>query len=162
MAPTDLFRSGSQRAVPLWLVVLAILLLLARIGYQSTRSTQPRNDLIDWVPIERAADVAAISGKAMMIDFTADWCPPCHELDAEVFRDPRLAEQINRSFVPVRVVDRRQEEGRNSPRVDALQRRYGVNAFPTVVFTHPDGTSRARMEGFRGKAGFVAVMEQAR
>jgi thioredoxin-related protein len=96
------------------------------------------------------------------LDFTAEWCAPCHQLDAEVFADPELAAEINERFVAIRVTDRYREDGRNTPVVAELQRRYGVNAFPTVVFTNASGGELARLEGFGGRRQFQQVMEQVR
>jgi thioredoxin-related protein len=79
-----------------------------------------------------------------------------------VFGDPALANEINTRFVPVRIIDRQREEGRNSPNVEALQRQYGVKSFPTVIFAAPDGSERGRMEGYGGREQFRRVMESIR
>jgi thiol:disulfide interchange protein DsbD len=151
---------NDQRAIPLWLLVLAAVLLVARVVSYATKEKVA--DQVHWLSIEEGIERARATDKRILYDFTADWCVPCHQLDAAVFQDVQLARAINESFVPVRVVDRKQEEGRNTPEVAALQKRYAVNGFPTLVFADADGTERARMEGFSGVKQFERVMEQAR
>lgn len=152
----------SQRAIPLILVGLAVALLAVRIGVTLAKRSAPAGDMIRWTTPEEGLRLAAETGKPVLLDFTAEWCAPCHILDAEVFRNPAIARLVNERYVAIRVVDRQQEEGRNRPAVEALQRRYGVRGFPTVVFADARGGERGRMEGFRGREEFERVMERAR
>jgi thiol:disulfide interchange protein len=155
-------RTRNQHTVPLLLIVVAVVLVAARVAAHFFTPEAPKNNLVHWVPLEEVGAMAASTNRIILIDFTADWCAPCHLLDAEVFGDPAMAKEINARFVPVRVTDRKQEEGRNSSRVEELERRYGVKAFPTVIFVDAGGTERARMEGYGGREQFRRVMESVR
>lgn len=155
----------NQRYLPVALLVIAVVLLTARVVQQTTKrvpSAKKANDLVSWVTPAEGMQLARMSNKPLLYDFTAEWCAPCHVLDAEVFRNPQLARAINERFIAVRVVDRLREDGSNSQDVDALQRRYGVRGFPTVVFADLAGGERARMEGFRGREHFEELMESVR
>jgi thiol:disulfide interchange protein len=152
----------NQRSVPIVLVIIAVALVAARIGAQWFTPEAPASGLVHWLPIQEVGPVAAQTNKIILIDFTAEWCTPCHHLDAEVFGDPALAAEINKRFLAVRVTDRKREEGRNSPLVAQLEQRYGVNSFPTLVFIDADGTERGRMEGYGGREEFRRVMESIR
>jgi thioredoxin-related protein len=68
----------------------------------------------------------------------------------------------NQNFVPVRVMDRIQEEGRNSPEVAALQARYQIGSFPTLVVADAQGREIARHVGYRNRAALQAFLEDAR
>ena len=155
-------RTKNQHTVPLLLIVVAVALVAARVAAHFFTPAAPKDTLVNWVPLEEVGAMAASTNRIILIDFTADWCAPCHLLDAEVFGDPALAKEINARFVPVRVTDRKQEEGRNPESVEALERRYGVKAFPTVIFVDAGGAERARMEGYGGREQFRRVMESVR
>ena len=148
-----------QRAYPIALFVVAAALLLARFTFTPAKQ---EGTLVKWVSPARGAAVARETGKPMLIDFTAEWCAPCKDLDREVFGDRALAAEINSRFVPVRVTDRKQEDGRNTPAVEALEQRYAVRGFPTVVFTDANGIEQGRIEGFRGRERFERTMERVR
>src|SRR5687767_2573902 len=141
MARTD------QRALPIALMIVAAVLLIARFAWQPS---QPKHSLIRWVSPAEGIQQAQDTGKPILFNFTAEWCRPCHVMDAEVFADPVIASNINERYITIRVLDRKQEEGRNSAEVEALEQRYSVRGFPTIVFADARGTEQGRMEGFRG------------
>lgn len=158
MAPTN------QRVIPIALLIVAVGLVGARVIFSLTKSVPPKNgggESVRWLTPDEGLRLAATSDKPILLDFTAEWCRPCHMLDAEVFANAAIAKDINERFIPIRVVDRKQEEGRNAPTVEELQQRFAVRGFPTVVFVHGGG-ERARMEGFRGRAEFERIMESVR
>jgi thiol:disulfide interchange protein len=165
MAPTDgsiRVRSASQRAIPVLLIAIAIALVAARVASRLMAPPPSTEQLVQWVPLDEGIRLAQSTDQILLLNFTAAWCEPCKALDAQVFRNPAFAAEINERFIPVRVVDRQREDGRNSPRIADLERRFTVRVFPTIIFADATGTERGRMEGFRGAEDFRRVMESTR
>jgi hypothetical protein len=79
----------------------------------------------------------------------------------DVFADAAAAREIERSFVPVRVLDRSREDGRNVAAVDSVQRRYGVDAFPTLVVAMPGAMRFERTSGYGGRAATLEWLAES-
>lgn len=146
-------------AAVLFRVVTAVMERNAHPAAPAAHGLPPR---IHWVPLEKAAPVSAASGKPALYDFTAEWCPPCHRLDDEGWSDEDLAGIANQGFVPARVMDRSREEGKNPPLVDELQRRYSVEAFPTLIVAGAGGKEIARMEGWGGRDRLEKFLKESK
>lgn len=160
--------SQSKLSASLFFVLLAAALLRVVTAVMD-RDAHPKATghehgpppLVRWTPLEKTASAAAASRKPALYDFTAEWCAPCHRLDDEGWSEGALADIANRAFVSTRVLDRSQEEGKNPPLVDELQRKYRVEAFPTLIVAGPDGKEIARMEGWGGRAAFEKFLKEA-
>ena len=64
--------------------------------------------------------------------------------------------------MPVRVLDRKREDGHNSEAIDKLRRQFQVSGFPTLVVLAADGTVLGRLEGYSGNLTEVRqVLKQA-
>ena len=104
----------------------------------------------DWG--QEAFDEAAEADSPVLLSLTATWCDHCHEMDEETYAEPRIAANVNDSFVPIRVdVDRH-------PRV---RDRYNMGGFPSTVFLAPDGNVLTG-SGYLGPDGMRQVLDSVR
>jgi thioredoxin-related protein len=153
MAPTE-----NQRSVPRWLVAIVVALVAVRVAMLYVKSAAPSR--VHWVTIADARRVSAATKKPILYEFSAEWCGPCKRLEQDVANDKALTARINNAYVPVRVVDRRAEEGANPRDIGELQRAYQVRAFPTIVVVDVAGAVRARDEGYSGRNDFAEFIEK--
>ena len=162
MPPSRDAPGGPSRRLPLLLLVIGAALLVARIGtgIREQRSPPELRDRVTWHPIASAEADSRRSGRPILYDFSAEWCGPCKLMAAEVFADDRTARTLNEMFVPVRVVDRAREDGKNPPEVQALQNRFRVEAFPTLVVYAPETGRHGTITGYPGRAAVIQELTQ--
>jgi thiol:disulfide interchange protein DsbD len=114
---------------------------------------------VTWLASEeQALALAQKEGKPLVIDFTAEWCAACHELDRFTFSDPGVAAEITGAYVALRV----DCTDRADAKVKAIQEKYGVLGLPTVVFAKPDGTRIDNTVGFVPATEFLPRLVSAR
>ena len=82
--------------------------------------------------------ISASAERAILVDFWADWCPPCISLD------PVLKRVVEEYEGRVQLAKVEVDEGENMK----LAGRYGLRGFPTVVL-FIDGKERGRFSGFK-------------
>ena len=98
--------------------------------------------------------------KPVIIDFTADWCAPCRELDEVTFHDRAVVDQAKRDFIMIKVDLTR----KGSPAQEQLLTRYNVKGVPTVVFLDRRGVERQdlRLVDFLPPDQFLIRMSEAK
>ncbi|HSD19260.1 MAG TPA: cytochrome c biogenesis protein CcdA [Anaeromyxobacter sp.] len=82
---------------------------------------------------EEAIALAKAEGRPVIIDFWAEWCTACRELDKIAWADPRVREEAGR-FVAVKL-----DGTDGSDAFQALTEKYGIVGMPTVIFIDPRG-----------------------
>ena len=107
---------------------------------------------------EQALAASRKAGRPVMLDFSADWCVPCHELELTTFTDRQVVAAA-REFDRYKVDLTKYDSGTSI----ATKKRYDVKGVPTVVFLRADGTEApgSRVEGFVKPKEFLERMRLA-
>jgi thioredoxin:protein disulfide reductase len=94
-------------------------------------------------------------GRPVMIDFFAEWCAACKELDRETYPAPEVIAEAER-FVNVKI-----DATHSDDALDALMERFGVEGLPTVAFVSSTGEilPKPRVTGFLAPRPFIEVMK---
>lgn len=104
---------------------------------------------VEWFEgtFDQALAEAAKSKKIVLLDFWTKTCPYCKQLDRQTLNDNTVVEEA-RGFVCL-PVDAESADGR------PIAERYGITAWPALVYLESDGTLRDRFAGFRGPQQLV-------
>ena len=116
-------------------------------------------DAIQWHPYsESMLSVAMKEAKPIFIDFYADWCAPCKELDEKTYSTPEVVAR-SRDFVMLKV----DLTSADDPQAEMLRKKYQARGVPTLVFLTPDGREipGLRGTGFESKEVFLEKMNRA-
>ncbi len=114
---------------------------------------QPKS--IPWFEgsVEQAFAAAADQDKPVFLYWGAEWCPPCHELKATIFRREEFIAQ-SQLFVPVYL------DG-DTQRAQVYGESFGVLGYPTVIVFDPQGVEVTRIPGGMDIQRYVTVLELA-
>ncbi len=102
---------------------------------------------------EDALALAAEDGKPLLLDFSAQWCPPCQTLAAEVLHAPEHDDALAELHLVVLDAD--------DPGSWSVKDRYTVGGYPTVIVTDAEGYELARLVGYTGADAFLAWLTGA-
>jgi thiol:disulfide interchange protein DsbD len=131
--------------------------LLQPLAPLRSRDGPARAPALAFQPIRGSADLdrqlAAANGHYVMLDFWAEWCVSCKEMDRFTFSDP----QVQARLQTVQLL--RADVTANSASDQALLRRFSLFGPPGIVFFDPQGRELPyRVIGFEAPAKFLASL----
>ncbi len=112
-----------------------------------------QKDSIEWEEYsDQRLEYARENNIPVIIDFYADWCIPCLELELNTFTDPRVIE-ATRHMIRLKV----DLTHFDSPESEILRRKFEIAAVPTIIFLDEDGQEvrGARITGFMNPDNFL-------
>jgi thiol:disulfide interchange protein DsbD len=156
-------RNALLKGVGVALVAGAVVLRLSALnaGAESTglvwnlryagEGTEPE-------PVNVALARARAEHKPVMIDFFAEWCAACKELDRETYVARDVIDASGR-FLTIKV------DATNEPEsIERLFERFGIQGLPTVAFVSSEGKvlDDPRVTGFLGPEKFTETLREVR
>jgi thiol:disulfide interchange protein DsbD len=107
--------------------------------------------------LDREIAAAASQGKTAMLDFYADWCVSCKEMEAYTFTDAGVQAALSNTALLQADVTANDEADR------ALLDRFGVFGPPTIIFFGADGQQRHGYEvvGYMKAEAFTEHLQRA-
>ena len=95
--------------------------------------------------LEKYLQIARQQNKPIIIDFYANWCSACREMDLRTFSNKDVQKSLEK-FELVRI-----DSTNNTSEIQQMQTKFGIFALPAVILLYPNG---AIAEGFQSY-GFV-------
>ncbi|NYT84673.1 protein-disulfide reductase DsbD [Pollutimonas harenae] len=101
-------------------------------------------------------NLLANTNRPVMLDFYADWCVSCIEMEKFTFSDPGVAAQMSQLLLVQADVTKNTDEDR------ALLKRFNLFGPPGIIFFDAQGRklSDARVVGFKNARDFGAVLDK--
>ncbi len=97
---------------------------------------------------------AAEARKPVLIDFSADWCIPCREMERSTFIDPGVVREAAR-FVTLKANLTAQDKTN-----DELTHQYDIQGVPTTLLIDSSGRVSQRKVGYIGPQEFLADLRR--
>ncbi|HWU85384.1 MAG TPA: thioredoxin family protein, partial [Rhodocyclaceae bacterium] len=108
----------------------------------------------DGAELDAMLALARADKRPALLDFYADWCAPCREMEKHTFTDAAVRQKLS-GFTLLRA-----DVTANSPEQLALLKRFGLQGPPGIVLFDAQGRELAdrRIVGFRAPDAFLAAL----
>lgn len=114
---------------------------------------------LNWKYVKTNAEIdAAIkaSSKPVMLDFYADWCVSCKELDAITFKDQEVLAKLSQ-FTLIKA-----DVTKNNDDDKAMQKRFGVVGPPALIFWDKNNKEikASQIVGYKNPKDFLSIVNK--
>ena len=156
MRTADPHSGGLRASTGYRMLILLVCAAVAGIWYFGSRVGP---SAVAWVQdYQDALQRAEGSGRLVLLDLSADWCPPCQKMEQDVFSSPEFAAELEKLVVPLRVD---LSDSPLSPSTGDVVRQYGVTALPTFIVIDAAGRVIGRREGTMSTGQFLDFVRGA-
>lgn len=155
-----------KKSIGLLFFVYGVLLIVGAyhgntnpLGVLKAPAEQCQADSLRFQPVHSVSDIQAAlqsaGDKPVLLDFSADWCIACKELNAETFENHAVKAELAH-FVLLRV-----DVTKNSMENQLVEKHYGVVAPPTLLF-FKNGVEmpNSRIVGYLASNDFLRHLNQ--
>src|SRR5713101_3348515 len=119
---------------------------------------------LQWLTdVPKAVEKAKSENKLVMLDFTgSDWCGWCIKLHKEVFSTAEFAKYAKENLVLVEVdfPRRKQLSAELKKANEALQEKYKIEGFPTIVVLNREGNKVGELGYMNSPKAFIGELEK--
>ncbi len=108
--------------------------------------------------LDREVAAAGASGRPVMLDFYADWCVSCKEMERYTFSDPAVMKEMERFVLLQADVTANDDQDQ-----ELMQDRFGIPGPPAILFFDRTGKELRgyRVVGFKPAAEFADHLRRA-
>lgn len=136
------------------IVILGILIVFAVNNLEKTSKTQNTaqtdQSAIQWNSnLNTAMNTAQNSNKLLFVDFYADWCGYCKQLDEKTYTNTKVKQVMAQKYVAVKV---------NVDQNPDLASKYGVYGLPTLIIMDSNGNEIKRVEGYQSSSQLLSIL----
>jgi len=154
-----LFIWGIMTLASLALGKPSLLQPLSGLSAGSYSAGQPAQQALHFKKIESIDELNQVlaEGQPVMLDFYADWCVSCKELEHQTFSNPSVQQALK--GITLLQADVTANNAANK----ALMKKFGIIGPPAILFFTPDGQElkHLRVVGFKPPEAFIKTINQA-
>ncbi len=149
-------KNKGQRGFVITRQIVGVLFILLAVFFVWPSGPEQENG-IRWEPFSNETlQEANLLNKPVIIDFYADWCIPCKELDKFTFTDERVINEAKR-FVTLKA----DMTHFQSDETNQLREKYKIKGVPTIIFITATGEEKEelRLVGYEEADEFLERMK---
>lgn len=148
-----------QKQIQAFIISFLIIFLIVCFGC-SKKETQDRSETateIHWLTdLDEAMALSEKQNKPLMIDFMAEWCPPCQKMEKTTFNQPNVIQKTS-DFITLRIdVDK---QGAIADKYNCNAGKYGGIGIPNMLFMDHNEERIKHIIGYRDQDNLIAVMD---
>jgi thiol:disulfide interchange protein DsbD len=125
-------------------------------GASNSATTAPQSDLT-FAPVRSSNELdqaVKTAAQPAMLDFYADWCVSCKEMEKFTFSDPRVQAKLKQMNLL------RADVTANNPDDQTLLKRFGLFGPPGIIFFDPAGKEVLRVVGYESADKFLRSLDK--
>lgn len=129
-------------------------------GFRATTASHEASSGLSFTRIRSTEEldqaIANANGRPVMLDFYADWCVACKEMEQDTFRDPAVKQALADTLLLQADVTANTEQD------SALLKRFGLFGPPGILFFNTKGEELTSLKviGYQSAAKFLSRLQQ--
>jgi thioredoxin-related protein len=125
-----------------WPVLLALVVLAG--------GSEALGAELSWNPYTKGMEQGQKLKKDIYINFYADWCHYCTQMESVTYRDKKVADYLGENFVLIKV---------DADRAQDLAEAYSVRGLPMGWFVSGEGEKIAPLPGYVDPDSFLTILK---